>query len=513
MSLKGIICVASLTLLVTTAASGQPQEGDSILNLKIERESAIGKSQRVYYTSGAATMHYADSSNFSSAALNADIRRFDAPVAVQNGGGHNLYGLTAESTCKLSSTTTVWGHAGYHNGKTRDIALCDVVGYETIAPYVAGDDTGGDLSSQRYDFGGGWSRTYGAWALGVEAGYSAAVAHRATDPRVRNIVSDLNVGIGGARHLWLGYMLGVNCGVRIYHQDTDVDFYNPTTHAITMVLTGLGSTASRFKGADAQSTTHRLRGFTATLQLVPVSGGDSFYASVTGDIAGADLILDGYNNLKFGSTATRTVDGRLSRLITAGRFSLFPTVSGHYMSRIAIENLFGSSAGNYEKIGERENYHHNRYGATFALPVSWRLHGPRAIITLDLQAGYLHDKEYLMELARNLETDYITSSVTLDASKKLGRHWAASLEVGYVGRVVKSTSATWGGLDLTSAIGEITLHNYRMASCDLNAVHGSITLSRALRTSVVSLSARYERCDYRHLNKGQSLVTNLSLSF
>ena len=143
--------------------------------------------------------------------------------------------------------------------------------------------------------------------------------------------------------------------------------------------------------------------------------------------------------------------------------------------------------------------------------MAWRPHGSRAIITLDLQAGYLHDKEYLVEPTRNLETDYITSSVTLDASKKFGRHWAVSLGLGYEGRTVKSTSATWGALDLTSAIGEMTLHNYNMASCPVNALHGSLTVARTLRTSVVSLSARYERCDYRGLNKGPGSYTGLTL--
>lgn len=514
MNLKGIICLALFTLLGTSAASGHPQEGDSILNLKIARESAIGKSQRSYYYSGAATMHFADKSNFSSAALTADIRKFDSPVTVQEGSGHNHYGLTAESYHKLSAVSTVWGHAGYHIGKTRDIALCDVVGYETIAPFVAGDDTGGDLSHQRYDFGGGWGRTYGAWALGIGADYSAAIAHRAIDPRVRNIVSHLNVGFGGARDLGRGYIVGANCGFSIYQQDTDVDFYNSTTHAITMVLTGLGSTANRFKGADTQNTTHKLTGINATLQLVPVSsGGDSFYAAITGDIAGADLILDGYNNLKFGSTKTRTFEGRLSRHVTAGGFSLFPTVTAYYFNRVATENLFGSSAENYEKIGRRENYHHDRYGASLEIPVSRLLRNHQTTITLDFQAGYLHDKEYLTEPARSLESGIVTSSVTLEVTKMLGHHWALGLELGYDGRIVKSTSAAWGGLDLTSPEGEMTLHNYKMSSCDINALHGSLTLSRALRRSAVSLSAGYERYDYRNLNKGQQFVTGLSLSF
>lgn len=513
---KGILYLAFFILLGIPAvshAAGNSQKGDSVLNLKIERESPVGKSLRAYYTTSPATMHFADKSSISTARLSADIENFDAPVVVQNGDDHNIYGLEAESYYKLSNVATVWGHAGYHNSKTRNVAFCDVIGYETVAPFVIGDDIGGDLTSQQYDFGGGWGRTFGQWAMGVQGSYTAAIAHRAVDPRVRNIVSDLNVAIGGAHAVGQSYMVGLNCGVKVYHQNTDVDFYNPVTHAITMVYTGLGGTASRFKGADAQASTHRLTGFGATLQLVPTTRSDRFYASVSANFNNAGLILDGYNDLKFGSTSTATIDGRVSRLVTSGTVSFFPTLRGQYVNRTATENLFGSSAGNYEKIGERENYHHNRYMAALNLPVAWRLPAQRTLLTLDLTAAYCNDKEYLVEPARSLETNYITGSVTLDATKKLGNCWAVGLRLGYDGRFIGSTTAQWAGLDLTSPEGEMTLHNYKMSSCDVNAQHARLTVSHSIKTMVVSLSARYSRYDYKDLNKGHRIFTALSLSF
>lgn len=516
MNNKGITYLAISILLgipAVSLAAGHPQKGDSILNLKIERESATGKSLRDYYTAAPATMHFADKSSISTARVTADIEKFDVPVVVQNGDGHNLYGLEAESYYKLSGISTVWGHAGYHNGKTRDIAFSDVIGYETVAPFVIGDDTGGDLSSQQYDFGGGWGRTFGQWAIGLQGDYTAAIAHRAVDPRVRNIVSDLNVTIGGARSIGPAYIIGLNCGVSIYHQDTDVDFYNPVTHAITMVYTGLGSTASRFKGADAQSTTHRMTGFNATLQFVPTTHSDRFYATLSGKMTRADLILDGYNNLNFGTTSTVSVDGRLSRLVTSGPVSFFPTLSGHYVNRAATENLFGSSAGNYEKIGQRENYNHNRYGAALDIPVSWRLKSHQTLLTLDLSGGYYNDKEYLIEPSRRVETNYFTGSLTLDVTKKIGGNWAVGLRLGYDGRFVGSTSAEWAGLDLTSPEGEMTLHNYNLSSCNANAQHAGLVISRPIKTMVVSLSARYTRYDYNDFNKGHRVFTALSLSF
>lgn len=513
MNNKGITYLIAFILLGTLASRASSQKGDSILNLKIERESPIGKDLRQYYTAGPSTMHFADKSSISNATVTADIEKFDLPVVMQEGRGHNMYGLSADSYYKLSMVSTVWGHAGYQNGKIRDVSFCDVIDYETLAPFVLCDDTGGNLKLQRYDFGGGWTRIYGSWTIGAGADYTALIAHRAIDPRVRNIVSDLNISIGGGRKIGSRYMIGLHCGVRIYHQNTDIDFYNPVSHAITMVYTGLGSTASRFKGADAQSSTHRLTEFNAGLRFVPVAHDDCFFASVSGRLANAGMILDGYNNLKFGSTATLTVDGSISRLVSMGRFSIFPTVSGYYIDRTATENLFGSSAENYDKIGERENYHHTRYGATLNIPVSWRPAGLGALITLDLRGGMLNDKEYLVEPARSLKSDYFTGGVTLDAEKKLGSNWALGLKLGYDGRFVSSTSADWAGLDLTSPEGLMCLSNYNMSSCDMSSLHAGITVSRSIKTTVVSLSARYERYDYKSLTDGDLFITGLSLSF
>ena len=182
MNYKGSLYLAIFIILGAAAAYGRPQDGDSILNLKTDRESPLGVSLRRYYMSGASTMHFADNKSISTAGLTVDIDRSDIAVMAQNGSGHNLYGLSAETYYKLSPVSTVCGHAGYHNGKSRDIVFSDVIDYDAVAPFVLCDDTGGDLSRQRYDFGGGWNRIYGSgWSLGVQADYSATVAHRSVD--------------------------------------------------------------------------------------------------------------------------------------------------------------------------------------------------------------------------------------------------------------------------------------------------------------------------------------------
>lgn len=513
MTRKGVITLVSFILSGVPAMCGDFQRGDNLLTVRLNRETATERLRHGYLTSGAATMHFADSTNISTAALTADIEKFEEPVMMQNGSGHNLFGLEVESSYKLSAASTVWGHAGYQTGTTRDISFSDVIDYETVAPYILGDDTGGNLKRQQYLFGGGWGRLFGAWSAGIQADYKATIAHRAVDPRVRNIVSDLSVEAGGGRRIGANYLAALNCGVRIYQQDTDVDFYNPTVHAITKVFTGIGETASRFSGANAQSSTHKLTGFYGTLQFVPIGKQEGFYATGHVGLTNVDLILDGYNNLKFGTTSTLNFGLNLSQFFRFGQFSFVPTLCGEGARRTGTENLFGSSADNYEKIGERQNYSHDRYGATLSLPLTWQSDRADAAFEVNVKGGYHSDKESLKDPKSKLATDYATGAVAIGATKRFGNRWAAGVNAGYSGKFIATTSAELPGLDRESPEGEMAHHNYEMSACDASAMHIGATLSRALSTMVVSLSAKCVRHEYRHLNKGTDFYASLSLTF
>lgn len=494
--------------------AGEALKGDTVLCLRTDRVSPVGGSIRNYYTDGPSTVHFADEASISSAGLTADLEKFDSPIVVQEGTGHNSFGLTAESYYKLSPRTTVWGHAGYHSGTIHDVKFCDVIDYESLAPFVLMDDTGGDLRFQRYDFGGGWNRTYDRWSIGAQASYRAAIAHRWIDPRVRNIVSDLDVSLGAALTVGTHYMLGLDLGVKVYHQDTDVDFYNPASHAITMVYTGLGSIASRFKGADAQSSAHRMTGFNASLRLVPKKKTDSYYAQIDGAVTNADLILNGYNNLNFGTTTTGSFTAKLSRLFHFSHgITMFPTLTGYVMSRVSTENIFGSSADNYVKIGERKNYHHDRYEVLADIPVAMDITHHNTVITVGLKAGYATEKEYLVEPVRRLATGCVIGGIVLDATKSFRNHWSIGAQVGYKGRFVSSTSAEWGGLDLTTPEGMMCQSNYRISSSDISAGEALITLSRAFSSIALSLSAGYTRYDYGGIDDGNNFTAALSVIF
>ena len=256
-----------------------------------------------------------------------------------------------------------------------------------------------------------------------------------------------------------------------------------------------------------------MTGFSAALQFVPAEHSNSYYAAVEASTVKADLILRGYRDLNYGSTVTNKVGFSLSRLIVIRcNLSLFPTVSGSLAGRVATENLFGSSDENYVTIGSRKNYHHNRLCVAAGLPASLSLPS-RTTVSVDLKAAYMADEEYLTEPSRKLKTDFMQLSATLGATQRFSGHWTIGANAGINARNILSTSALWGGLDLTSPVGQATLDNYQMASCNASSLSAGLSLSRAIKSVAVTLSVEYSHTDYRRLNVGDHIISYISLVF
>ncbi len=516
MKISGLYPFLFVTLLGSSVVKVTAEEtlrGDVVMQLSVDRGTVIGHTLRNYYLSSPSTYNFADSISISSAYITADILRLDEAVMAQNGTGHNLYSVTADSYYKLSKRSTVWGHAGYYNGKKNNILFSDVIDYSLVGPYITADEDGGDLSLQRYTFGGGWTKMFGSWTVGLQADYRAEIAHRAIDPRVRNIVSDLSIDIGGARKLNRKYYIGLNAGILLYQQDTDIDFYRPSAHTIIQVLSGLGSTSSRFEGTKAQSSSHKLTAYKTSLQLVPVTHSNSFYALVEASVANNSLLLHDYSNLTFGTTATTLLSASLShRFSFSDRFILFPTIRGKMWERTGKENLFGASVDKYEKIGERENYKHTRTEASICIPLSFNPVKNKSI-ALSLEAGYVSDNEKLLEPARSLKVDYISYNIVLEGNCSLGKRWNIGARIDAGGHKMLSTSAQWGGLDLTKPVGAMTLHNYQMASTNLTSQMAGINLSRSFNKIIATVSASLQHYDFKNHGEGNTIVGALSLTF
>lgn len=467
------------------------------------------------YTAAPATMAWRDSVSVSSARATFDRQTLSTPVVVQEGTGHNLYSLTMESYYKFSPLTTLWGHASYTTGQTRDVRFANCIDYSLVAPYSLGDEVGGDIRHQRYMFGGGWNHQYGLWTVAAEANYRAEVAHRSHDPRVRDVVSDLDFTVGGARRVLSRYAAAVNIGARIYHQDSDVDYYNPANTIKTRLLTGLGSTYSRFDNNQTNSVGHDLTALTASLQFMPTDADATGTAvNVSYTMASAGLKMRNYNNLTLGTTKTNTIAATVAQHINiAQRLTILPMLSGKLVNRSSTENIFGTpQGGSYDKIGSRPNYSLDVTSATVSVPVEWN---PNAAWWFAARpaATWTSSTEKLLQPSRKLKIDNLTAGIDLEATRHIGRLTTLALGADVAMTSCLSSSALWGDLDKESALGQATVSNYDMAASSRRLIGGHAAVDRAFGRRAGRLTIDYTNIKYSHYSSGYALTASLSFIF
>ena len=134
---------------------------------------------------------YARQFSLSSLRLSGEYKNEKEAVIVQQGSGYRQGVFRAESYLHLNPRTTVWGHAGYRSGKIKSVCWNETSDFELLYPYIMADTAGGDLNTESYTFCGGYSRIYKHFSWGLSGDYRAMIEYRKTDPRPRNIVSDL----------------------------------------------------------------------------------------------------------------------------------------------------------------------------------------------------------------------------------------------------------------------------------------------------------------------------------
>lgn len=488
---------------------------NALTSVVTDMRSPIGTMMRRYYSAGPATMPWRDSISVSHVAATFDIDRQSSPVSVQEGNGHNLYRLEADSYYKLSDKTTVWGDASFTAGVIKNVSWAGCIDYSLLAPYMLGDDTGGNLTCQRYIFGGGWARNYRLWTVGVSAEYRAETAHRSRDPRVRDIASDLTITVGVGHTISSNYTLALDASLRVYHQDCDIDYYNPANTIMTRPMTGLGSVYTRFDNNMCNSSGHNLNGYGAALSLVPVHHGDGLSTRVSFISNKASMVLRGFNNITLAETLTRDLDFAASWHFGSQRtVSLFPTLKANLSDRKGTENLFGMSSGSsYEKVGSRSNYIHRIFTASISVPVEWKLDGLKLRLTATPSVAYLSDDEKLLEPSRRLQVDHRLASLLLAAISRPGSN--TSLTAGVEGRIRSASAKTpsWGNLDLTTPLGQSVKSNYDMLSAHTRSISAHAVMSQAISGKILSLRIRYIRAVYHSLGHNDSASLTLSLTF
>jgi len=453
-------------------------------------------------------MYFRDSIQLSTVDARYDFLESSQAVMMQLGTGHNLAGLSATSYMPLSDRAKVWGNATFTTGQYRDIRFTDCIDYMYIAPYVLGDESGGDLNTRCYEFSGGYARNFDRVVIGADLQYRAEIAHRNVDPRIKTIVSDLHIRAAVSYRLSRLYTAGVSIGADIYNQDCDVDFYSPVNYISTLTLTGLGTYYKRFMGNTNKNSGYHSTGFKAGLHLLPLSG-NGVFVNLDFSTYRMEQQLRNYNNLILGYTDNHMLQTRvIYRTSADATFRCAPGALAGMMLRKGTENLFGTAAGaSYDKIGSRSPYSHDICFARVECPVQATF--GHNTISATPTAAYMLSKESYTDPQRRLEASRVSPGLTLDYRMLTSGKWAYSTSLAGILDFASAKERVLTALDADTALGRSVIHNFDMLSADARTLAVSAGASCCIGSQVLSLTATYTDTAY----SGQAHIRNASVIF
>lgn len=275
---------------------------------------------------------------------------------VQNGNKDLLWNARVNSFIRLNEKESVFGSASYENKHTKDIRWNENDDFDLLYPYVTGDSIGGFMQKETYRFEGGYARETGEWSLGGKIGYRAVSSYRDQDPRPRNIVSDLNISAGAARHIG-SYRLGIRVDFQTYKQSSKISFLADKGSTPVYQMLGFGMHYVRFAGSQTSSQ-YKITRWGGSIDLLPEDGRNGWSATLSANslrlvkeltsLYYLPLVKAQEYNLAAETAYQTTYDGGKKAGIR---------LTADYTSRKGTENLFGDATGNsYPVIGKTPGF-------------------------------------------------------------------------------------------------------------------------------------------------------------
>jgi hypothetical protein len=475
----------------TAGRNGSINTPTAILNA-VDKVSAqtITATQQIYRANPAAMSEFLDFS-LSDFGIDGEYQTNSTSdcAPTETGSGRTLGSIAAHSYLKLSGNTTVWGDARFTTGSYRDICWNNASDYLLVAPYVIGDSVGGNLTTRQYSFMGGYAGRKDRWGWGAEAEYTAKIDYRARDPRDKIVVSDLGIKLGGTYAINHRYTVGIGGNMRIYNQESDVEFYNPNNNIHLYPLTGLGNYYQRFTSISDINTAYKGLGGGATLQLIPAQRLGAIISG-TFNYLNMDQVLRDFNNLELTTAKTYSVDATLGWMGRHRSLSWGILATADISRRLGYENIFGSSVGNnYIKIGTRRNYRHDVANATLAVPLTVTL-STKTELDIKPYLPLAYSKETYRTPRRELTATALGPACYLRFKWRNSAHMILSLSEDVTQIYAHSQKANLQGLDIATAQGEIIVHNYALLTANRTIVSTSATADIAISpTMVLGISA------------------------
>lgn len=320
----------------------------------------------------------------------------------QTGRGEAFASVAADSYVRLSGRTAVWGGASYRTGRRHDVKWCSTADFLLLYPHVMGDTLGGRLTSERYTFSGGWASRMGRLTLGAGVRFRAEHEYRTTDPRPRDIVTDLTASLGATWSL-ARWTLGANLGAAFYKQTSSVKFFKEDGVIPEYQMVGLGMDYKRFSGSNT-SAYYKATGWSGGLDIRRADGAGP-RLSARYAYTPYRRILPNYNALPMTTLYVDRVQAEAAWRISGRRASWDLFATADYEHRSGDEHLAGNaSASEYRVVADLTTY--RCHDVTLAAGATADIPSARGGWTVTLRGGW-----------REWAADYVSPHREMSVSK------------------------------------------------------------------------------------------------
>lgn len=276
----------------------------------------------------------------------------------QKGNGLDHYSFHVTSNFSIDSANYVWGNVRYKNGTRKNVKWNEGSDYDKIFPYVMADSIGGNLSLEEYYVEGGYNRKMKNFNFGIKADYRALIEYRNRDPRPKNIISDLNFGLGISSKITQEKRIALNVLLNKYSQANELKFFNQLGNPEVFHFNGLGIYNNLFKNNNKR-VYYDGNGYGVQLAYLNASK-KGLMGSVGFSTTSIDKILTNLQSLVSSTTNENKYSFNISYSTPDLSFFKGIKLSSEVRNRKGTEGIFfNETSSNYRKIGEATRYHYD----------------------------------------------------------------------------------------------------------------------------------------------------------
>lgn len=370
----------------------------------------------------------------------------------QRGNGTGALTVLSNTYRKTNTGWTIWGDAGYQNGKSKGLKYNETLDYDRIFPYFVADSIGGDQNQQAYLFGGGIVKTLGNWSYGGVAHFRANQASRQVDPRPYNRSAVLDLDISGTYNYRSQYLLSAQAGYTMYKQNARLNFISQIKIPVIYQLNGPG-VYNRLLMQSGASAFYSINTFRGGLSLHPLKTG--WIVSSRWEIdKGSKRLSTAVSDIN--NWTDSKITNQLGYRLSQDEWQWQVIANWNTQRRIGREGLFTSQNTNngLQKIADRSSYRYfqDSYGILIGTgkPALWNLQ-VRADLA-DIQEQYL--------------SPYYNSTLRpLDLGFKGQYFWKAGKDgfettFNVSMRKILEKDFTFRGLNEQSGMGQLLVNNW-----------------------------------------------------